>query len=96
MNIKDQSGQWIHAGWLHCSLANGDWAEPATLAGSLCACHVELLRLENEVRDGLHYQWCYVLLHYVIIKLMVIMSRHSVGLFFKYMLHIRVPINTNH
>jgi len=43
---------------------------------SVCVCHVELLCLENEVRDGLHYQWCYGLLHYVIIKLMVILSRH--------------------
>jgi len=36
MNINDQSGQLIHAGWLHCSLANGDWAEPATLGASQC------------------------------------------------------------
>jgi hypothetical protein len=48
----------------------------------VCAGHVELLCLEIEVRDGLYYQCCYVLLHYVIIKLMVTLSTHWVGLFF--------------
>jgi hypothetical protein len=36
MSINDQSGQLIHAGWSHCSLANGDWAEPVTLGASQC------------------------------------------------------------
>jgi hypothetical protein len=82
MNTTDQSGQLIHAGWLHCSLANGDWAEPATLWASLYVqAMFELLCIENEVKDGLHFQWCYVLLHCGITKLVVIVSRHWFGHF---------------
>jgi hypothetical protein len=55
---------------LQCNLANGDWAESSPLAAALCACHVELLRLENEVKDDVNFQRCYVLLYFVPTRLM--------------------------